>query len=129
MRRIAGGTWRRVARIGQRGRGRGGAAEPIDGRGVLLERGYVAVDGQPAALEARVVRRQPQIAVDGGRVGVDADAGRVGVAVLEEPPEAERVARDDARQARAQLLQPGGGGAVRGVVERVRGRSEGMGVQ
>ena len=113
-----------MARIGLRGWGRGGAAAPIDGRGVLLERGYVAVDGQPAALEARVVRRQPQIAVDGGRVGVDADAGRVGVAVLEEPPEAERVARDDARQARAQLLKPGRGGAV-----RVKGRSEGMGVQ
>ena len=52
----------------------------IDGRGVLLQPRHVAVDGEPAAFETRVVLRQPQVEVDGGRVRVDTDARGVGVA-------------------------------------------------
>ena len=48
-----------------------------------LERRDVAVDAQPAALEARVVGRQPEVEVHGRRIRMNANAVLVGIAALE----------------------------------------------
>ena len=41
------------------------------------------------------VANQPKVEVDRGRVGVDTDPGRVGLVILEDPPESERMLTKD----------------------------------
>ena len=55
----------------------------------MLQLRHVAVDCKAAALNTRLVLRQPQVEVDGGRVGMDTDARGVRVAVVKGEGEGE----------------------------------------
>eukprot|EP00965_Chrysotila_dentata_P102966 3398962-Pleurochrysis_carterae.AAC.1 len=77
----------------------------VDGTRWLLERRHVVVDHQPAAADPVLVGGEPHVEVDGGGVGVEADALRPRRAVLEQPPQPERVRPEDRRRSRVQLAQ------------------------
>eukprot|EP00636_Phaeomonas_parva_P009368 CAMPEP_0118873352 /NCGR_PEP_ID=MMETSP1163-20130328/15181_1 /TAXON_ID=124430 /ORGANISM="Phaeomonas parva, Strain CCMP2877" /LENGTH=213 /DNA_ID=CAMNT_0006808617 /DNA_START=245 /DNA_END=881 /DNA_ORIENTATION=- len=81
--------------------------------------GHVLVDVEAATVHAGVGRREPEVEVHRGGVGVQADAVRVARGVLEEPEEAQRVLCEALRAERR--LDGRGDGAHDGVAEAVAG--------